>query len=140
VAACFERLHHLHHGPEVRLVGRARIFFYRLHAERGGIFVKCGDVAIRVLAQRDARFLRRANRLVVHVGEVHDVVHGVAFLMTQGAPQDVQADECPEVADVTAGVHGQTARVHANRAAVGRGKLLIAASQGVVETHLGDGE
>ena len=44
----------------------------------------------------------------------------VAFLVLQGAPQHVEADERPEIADVAAGVDRQPARVHADGLAVGR--------------------
>ena len=54
------------------------------------------------------------NRLVVDVGEVHHLAHCAAADVLQRAAQHVEADEGPEVADVAAGVHRETARVHAH--------------------------
>ena len=79
--------------------------------------------------------LRRVDRLVVHVGEVHDVAHRVALLIPQGAAQHIEADERPEVADVAARVDGQAARVHADGLAVGRHELFFGSGQRVEEAH-----
>ena len=117
------------------LVGRARILLHRLEAHRRRVLEVRRDVPIGVLAQRHAGLRRRVDRLVVHVREVHDVAHGVAFLVPQRAAQHVQADERPEVADVPARVHRQPARVHADRPAVGRDELLFRSGQRVVEAH-----
>ena len=114
MAALAERVDHVGHRLQVRIVGRARRVFDRLDAERGGVLAKRLDVLIGVFAQRQARLRRADDGLVVHVGEVHDVVHLVAADVLQRAPQHVHADERAEVADVAARVDRQPARVHAH--------------------------
>ena len=114
VAARVERLDHLDHRAQVRLVGRARHLFHRLEPERRGVFPERGNELVGVLAQRHPGVLRAGNRAIVDVGEVHDLVHAEAAQVFEGPPQHVDAHERPEVPDVAAVVHGEAARVHAH--------------------------
>ena len=134
VSALVERLDHLDHRAEIRLVGRARVLLDRFEAERRRILAKRGDVAVRVLAQRDAGLTRRADRLVVHVGEVHDVAHQVALLMAQRAPEDVETDERAEIPDVPARVY-RGPHVHPHRPPVCGDEVLFRSTERVVQAH-----
>ena len=135
VAVLFELVDHAGHRLQVRLVGGPRRVFNRLDAERARILAKRRDVGVGVFAQRQAGLLGADDGLVVHVGEVHDVMHLVARDVFQRAAQHVHRHEGPEVADVTAGVDGQAAGIHAHRAVSHGRKLLLLPAEGVVETH-----
>ena len=135
VAVLFELVDHAGHRLQVRLVGGPRRVFDRLDAERARILAKRRDVGVGVFAQRQARLLGADDGLVVDVGEVHDVMHLVAGDVFQRAAQHVHGHEGPEVADVTAGVHGQAAGIHAHRAVAHGRKVLLLPAEGVVETH-----
>ena len=84
---------------------------------------------------RHVCLLRLEDRTIVDVGEVHHVPHAVAGLVLQRAAQDVQRHERPEVADVTAGIHGEPAGIHAHLVALTRRKRFLSTCQGVVKTH-----
>ena len=122
--ARLERLNHRHHGAQIRLVGRPRILLGRLDAHDRAVFAERGDIPIRVFPQRDARFGGRMDRLVVDVREIRHLADAIAVLVCERAPQHVEADERAEIADVAAGVDGQSAVVHANGLAVGRNKVV----------------
>ena len=123
-----ERVDHVGHRLQVLVVGGARRVLDRLDAERQRVLAKRLDVLVGVLAQRQARLRGAGDRLVVHVGEVHDVVHLVAGHVLQRAAQHVHAHEGAEVADVAAGVDGQAARVHAHGVVAQRGEVPAAGS------------
>ena len=112
VAALFERPDRLPHRLDVLGVGRARALFDDLETERRRVLAVRLDVAVGVLAQRHAGFLRLEDRAIVDVGEVHHVADVEAGLILQRAAQHVDGDKRPEVADVPAGVGRQPARVH----------------------------
>ncbi len=101
----------------------------------GGVLAVRLHVAVGVLAKRHAGFLGFENRAIVHVGEVHDVADGEAGLVLQGAAEHVDGDERPEVPDVSAGVGGQPARVHAHQVVARRRERFLEAGQGVEEAH-----
>ena len=94
---------------------------------------RCTDRCTR--AASTPAFARRVDRLVVDVGEVHDLADRVALLVLQRAAQHVEADERPEVADVPARVDRQAARVHADGLAVGGRESSSRSRQRVVEAH-----
>ena len=114
VAVLLERPDELRHRIEVLLVGRARPLFDVFEPQRARVFEKRVDPLIRVLAQRHAGLLRSGDRAIVDVREVHDVPDLVVFEVSQRAPQHVDGNERPEVADVAAAVHREPARVHAD--------------------------
>jgi hypothetical protein len=76
-----------------------------------------------------------SDGFVVHVGEVHDVVHLVAGHVLQRAAQHVHAHERPEVADMPARIDGQAAGVHPHGLSARRNKILLLPGEGVIETH-----
>jgi hypothetical protein len=90
------------------------------------------DERLRVVVQRHALAQRAADRLVVHVGEVHHELHLVAAEL-QVAAQEVREEERPHVADVRRGVHRGAAGVHPDLAGLQGDELFFAARQGVVE-------
>ena len=135
MAVPVERGDHVCHRLEVRLVGRARCFLDRLEAERLRVLPERGDVLIGICPQVLPCLLRAEDRAVVHVGEVHHLLHFVALEVLQRPAQHVEADEGAEVADVAPGVDGEPAGVHPDRVVAARREILLAASQGVEETH-----
>ncbi len=135
MAPLAERIDHVGHRLQVLIVGGARRVLDRLDAERQRVLAKRGDELIGVLAQRQARLRGADDRLVVDVGEVHDVVHLVAGHVLQRAAQHVHRHEGAEVADVPAGVDGQPARVHADGVVQRRGEVVLLPGQRVVKTH-----
>src|SRR5690349_4318300 len=62
-------------------------------------------------------------------------MHLEAADVFQRAAQHVHAHERAEVADVSAGIHGEAARVHAHRVVANGDKVLQLPGQRVVETH-----
>ncbi len=106
--------------------GRCRRSAARVFEERLGVL---GGV----LGQRLALGRRVANDLVVHVGDVHDVVHLVAAI-DQPAAQNVLESEGPQVADVGVIVDRGAAGVHAHGIAFERLKRLHLLGESVVET------
>ena len=77
---------------------------------------------------------RVANDLVVHVGDVHDVVEREAA-GAQPAAQNVLKREGAEVADVHVVVDRRPARVHADGIAVHGRKLFHLLRKSVVKAH-----
>ena len=74
------------------------------------------------LGRFDALLLGPLDYLVVHVGEVLDVVH-LEAQMLQIPAQHVEGDVAEGVADVGGGVGGDAADVHLDGVAVGGGEL-----------------
>jgi hypothetical protein len=107
-----ERANQVRHRAQVGLIGRPRHFLHILEAQELGILSESHDVLVRVRAQVGPSFQGAGNRAVVDVGEVHHLAHAIAQQVSQRAPKHVDADERPEVADVTPRVHRQAARVH----------------------------
>ena len=103
-----------------------------LDVQRVGVFQKCLLVLLGVLLHGDAVARGVADDLVVHVGDVHDVLQLVAALL-QEAAQRVDDDEGAEVADVPVVVHRGTAGVHADQVVFQRMELLDFPGQSVEE-------
>jgi len=84
--------------------------------------------------ERETRLLRSADRLVVHVGQVHDLgdPRGPAEEMT---PEHVLEDEGPQIADVNDVVDRGAARVEADVARLDRLEVDEPATQRVVKLH-----
>jgi len=102
------------------------VFEKRLRVD-GGVFLK------RLLFGR-----RVADDLIVHVGDVHDVVELVTA-RTQPPAQNVDEGEGAEVADVGVTVNGGAARVQANRVAVRGMEVLDALGECVIEAQRHNG-
>ena len=91
--------------------------------------------ALRVVAQRDARGARIADRLVVHVREVHHVRELVAGVFER-AVQHVLERVGAEVADVREVVNRGAAGVEAGDAGFKRLERFETAREGIVEGKL----
>ena len=83
-----------------------------LHAERVAVGVEFGRPLGAEILQRDALLHRGTDRLVVHVGDVTDMLHGHTVEFQRPA-KDVLRKESAEVADVRRAVDGGTAAIHA---------------------------
>ena len=101
-----------------------------LDVQRVGIFQKRLAILLRVLLHGDAVAGGVADDLVVHVGDVHDVLQLEAALL-QKAPQRVDDDEGAEVADVSVVVDRGTAGVHADQVVFQWMELFDLAGQSV---------
>ena len=123
------------HRPEVHFVGRARRLLDVFEPERPRVLAKERDELVGIGAKVHTGVLGAGNRPVVHVGEVHHLADGVAEEISKRSPQHVDADERPEVADVSAGVHRQPARVHPDRVSRTGRKGLLGPGECVVEAH-----
>src|SRR5262249_32265244 len=125
-----ERLDHRDHLGN--MLGRARVPLGRLDVQaldvaEEGVHVLHGEVV-----QRKAFLARAADRLVVHVGQVHDLRH--AQPAGEEVPaQDVLEQERPQVADVDGVVDRRSARVHPDVPGLERRQLGRPASERVVK-------
>ena len=90
----------------------------------------------RVVCEREVLFSRTGDRLVVDVGDVHDLVHLVAQI-AQAAPQDVFEDKGSQVADVGVVVDGGAAGVELDLPRLERLERLLPPAEGVVEAGRG---
>ena len=82
----------------------------------------------------DALGARAQNYLVVHVGEVLDMLHLVSDVF-QIAAQHIKYDVAQSVSHVSGGIGSHAANVHFDRLTVGRNELAFLAGQGVVKLH-----
>jgi hypothetical protein len=80
--------------------------------------------------------LRLADDLVIHVGEVHDLLH-VPAGQPEHPPQQVFEEKRAEIAEVGRVVDRGSARVHAHRLSIGGRERLDAARERVVQAELG---
>ena len=80
---------------------------------------------------------RVADDLVVHVGDVHDVVERIAAARSHAA-QDVLEGEGAEIADVGVVVDGGAAGVHADGVVVGGSEFLDLLRERVIEAQRHD--
>ena len=85
----------------------------RFETKRGSVFLEGGSVLGRIFTDRLAGLDRVADDLVVHVGDVHDVVDLVAAA-AQIASQNVLESEAAKIADVDVVIDRGTARIHAH--------------------------
>ena len=116
--------------------GRPRVDRRGEHVEGPEVLLELRDQALREPAGIHSQLLGARDDLVVDVGVVDDVPHGVAAPL-EVAPDDVEDDGGHRVADVRAIVDGDAADVDANAARLDRLERLRAASLRVVdpETH-----
>jgi len=135
VAGAVQRADDAGHRAQVLFVGGPRALLHRLETEGRGVLEERGNPLVGVLAQRHARFLGAVDGAIVHVGEVHHLAHVPPHVVAQGPPQDVAADERPEVADVRPVVDRRAAGVHPDGSAVRRRELVLSAAEGVVKAH-----
>ena len=103
-----------------------------LDADHGCIFEKCFLVLCRVLLNAHSIARGVADNLVVHVRDVHDVMHFVAAL-PQEPLQHVDGDESSEVADMAVVVDGWAAGIHADFVVAKRTEFLDLRGHGVVK-------
>ena len=104
----FDQLDHI-----VDMISGANPVFGRFDAERFAVVKKSLRKFLRVVANAHARSRRIGDDAVVHVGQVHDVLHLVAAQL-QEPPKNVLKDEGAIVADVRVVVHRRSAGVHAD--------------------------
>ena len=114
-------------GDEVRhlldVVGRIHQLLGMLDIQRVGILQKRLPILLGVFLHRNAVARRIANDLVIHVGDVHDVLQLIAALL-QEPSQRVDHDERAEIADVAVVVNRRPASVHADQVVFQRMKLF----------------
>ena len=72
-----QRGDHVDHSVDVTLVGCGGIFVRALDAQRLRVFEKCFLELRSELSKWNASLVRAADRLVVHVGDVHHAMHSV---------------------------------------------------------------
>ena len=120
------------------VVRRGRVDRGAFDAERVEVLEERFLVGRRVVAQRDAGLARAADRLVVHVREVHDV-RDLEPRVFERAAQQVLEHVGAEVADVGEVVDRGAAGVHPDRAGDERLQRFDAAGERVVELRLHDG-
>ena len=77
----------------------------------------------RVLLNADAIARGVADDLVVHVGDVHDMVNFVSALAQESA-EEIDGDEGAEIADMAVVVNRRSAGVHADFVVAQRTELL----------------
>ena len=104
-----------------------------LDADHGGVLEKRFLILRGVLLHADAVAGGVADDFVVHVGDVHDVAHGVSALAEEPA-QKVDGDEGAEVADVSVVVDGGAAGVHADFVVAKGMELLDLRRHGIKKT------
>ena len=111
-----------------------------LEAERGAILKEGGLVALGVFLDRLLAGHGRTDDLVLHVGNVHDVVE-FESASAEPAAEDVLEGEGPQVADVDVVIDGGPAGLHADGASIGGGEVFDLLGQGVIEAqgHTGFG-
>ena len=104
-------------------------------AQRLGVHEILLDVAVGDLLDRYALFIGLADHLVVDVGEILHEGHFVAPVF-QIAPQHVEDDEGPGVADVEVVVDGGAAGVNAHLSLMNGLELLFFPGHAVVNLHI----
>ena len=84
----------------------------RQAAEPRQILPKRALVLGSVIFQRDARATHPFDDLVLHVGDVHHLLHVVAFEL-EIAPHEIGKNECAEIPNVAKVINGRPAAIHA---------------------------
>ena len=130
-----ERFDHADHLGDV--VRCARIELGSLHAQDIKSLEERPYVGFRVFGQGHALLLALADRLVIHVGEVHHLGDLVAAELQRPA-QQVLPDERPEIADVGVVMDCRPAGVHPHPVGLQRDEILDALAQRVVQTDHDD--
>ena len=133
VAAVDEPLHEADHLRDV--CGGPGHHFRPLHPERGHVLLERADVAGGEGLEVAPRLRRELDDPVVHVRDVHDLLHPPPFV-PQGPAQEVRGHERTEVPDVGATVHGRAAHVHPDLGRLLGREGFHAAGEGIVQVHL----
>ena len=133
-AALLEHADHLQHPGDV--LGRARLEVGLLDPERGGVLVHRRDEARGQRLDRLAVLLRALDDLVVDIGDVAHV-GDVEPERAQPAPHHVEHHHDPRVAEMAVVVDRHAADVHAHLAGYQGDKLLLLASERVVDFQHG---
>ena len=104
----------------------------RLRVLEKGLAINRGE-----FLQRQVFLARAADGLVVHVGELHDVIDLITE-MPQRAPEQIDRDIGAEIADVAVIIDGRPADIEADAFAGGIERLhrLDRAGQRVVELEI----
>jgi hypothetical protein len=68
---------------------------------------------------------------MAHIGDVHDVPDGIT-VQQQGAPQQIDKDVSPQVADVSEVIHRRPARVESDQRWMQRLKIARTSCEGIV--------
>ena len=114
------------------MIRRANQMLRRFQAQRGHIFFKRLNVFRRVIKNADALFRRILNNPVVHVGQIHHMVH-VKAARAQKSTQNILKHERPVISDVRVVVYGRPACVHPDFARMQRRENFFAVAQRVFE-------
>ena len=93
------------------------------------------DVPLHQRIFTDALGAGAQNYLVVHIGEVLNVLHLVADVF-QIAAQHIKYDVAQSVSYVSRRIGSHAANVHFDRLTVGGNELVFLAGQGVVKLHI----
>ena len=101
---------HRDHLVDVALVGRTRKFVGTFDPQGFGVFEERLFELLGEFYERNASLARAANRLVIHIGDVHHPMYLVTAQL-QMALEQVFKDIGAEVSDVRAAVNGRPASV-----------------------------
>ena len=135
-----EPLEYVDHGVH-RFRGSGNVLHF-LDVQLFQVSKKKGDETVGEFPEGEFFLPRSRDGLVVHVGDVHGMVHAEAAEL-QVPAEEVVEEEGPEVADVRVAVHRGPAGVDGDRRVVGRilhffsarDELLHRAGQGVVNSQ-----
>ena len=105
-----------------------------LHVQRVDGPVEIVDVLVGQRNGVDALLLGPLDNLVIHVGEVLDVLDRITQVL-QVPAQNIESDVAQGVADVGSGIGGDAADVHLGGFPVRGRELMGLSGQGVVKPH-----
>ena len=128
--ALHERVDHADHAIDIRLLGGGWEFLRRFDAQSFKILEERLLEWLGEFAQGHARFARAADGLVIHVCNVHDAMDFVAAQFEVTLEQ-ILKDVGAEVANMSTGVNGRTAGVHADLATIRFARLEVLDLPGV---------
>ncbi len=129
-----ELLDELDHLLDRVRVRRARHDGRALDPQRVEVLQEQVEVERRELVERLLLLLRALDRLVVHVGDVHDVAHGQPLPLERPA-EEVVEQERPQVSYVDAVVDRRAAGVEGDLPRGERDEVFFATREGVPEFH-----
>ena len=129
-AARNERRDHRDHPIDVALVGRGGKFIRAFDPQCFDILEERLLELLSEFPERNFRFARAANRLVIHVGDIHDAMHLVTAQFEMPLKQILE-DIRTKVADMRAAVNSRPARVDVDLAACGIARLEVFEFAGV---------
>ena len=107
-----DQRYHLRH-----VIGRGGIHVGLFDVQRSEIFIKGIDKRLGVDAQRYPFFTARADRLVIHIGQIHHMID-VKTGKLEKPPQQILKHVTAQIADVGIVVNRWAASIHAYLARV----------------------